>query len=76
MNRELPWVIDISPAYCWEFLYPRVLNQLCFNSLSPFHSLLYIKYINLAGACLETGMLTLLVLVSAQHSMYFLFLLC
>ena len=34
---------------------------------------MYIKYINLAGACLETGVLTLLVLVSAQHSMSSLF---
>ena len=35
--------------------------------------IMYIKYINLAGACLETGVLTLLVLVSAQHSMSSLF---
>ena len=35
--------------------------------------ILYIKYLNLAGACLETGVLMLLVLVSAQHSMSFLF---
>ena len=35
--------------------------------------ILYIKYIHLAGACLETGVLTPLVLVSAQHSMSSLF---
>ena len=35
--------------------------------------ILYIKYINLAGASLDTGGLTPLVLVSAQHSMSSLF---
>ena len=52
-----------SSLLCWLF------SLLCEQGLW----ILYIKYINLAGAWLGTGVLLLLVLVSPQHSIIFFF---